>query len=228
MHWWWFKFLYRHKWICTLIRCTKHLYMTYINVLYILFTMYRILNTFIIHVLFASSILCHWSKNSKPASNPTCRCASPADCQAWSTKMWLIKFYCLDYFFQLPNVVCWSNADTSLFSIVLLVYHHWNHALPPAVSSYACCFSLHVYTIIYLYTYTYQSYSAPSCQSNQADPHKPPLQSPILPAIEHRDWPRRCERHLNDLKFETLEIGGNRISWITSIALTSWVTSVNF
>ena len=133
------------------------------------------------------------------------------------------QFYCLDYFFQLPNVVCWSNADTSLFSIVLLVYHHWNHALPPAVSSYACCFSLHAYTIIYLYTYTYQSYSAPSCQSNQAHPHKPPLQSPILPAIEHRDWPRRCERHLNDLKFETLEIGGNRITWLTHIALTSWV-----
>ena len=96
-----------------------------------------------------------------------------------------------------------------------------DHALPPAVSSYARCFSLHAYTIIYLYTYTYQSYSVPSCQSNQAHPHKPPLQSPILPAIEHRDWPRRCERHLNDLKFETLEIGGNRIT--TRIALTSWV-----
>ena len=27
---------------------------------------------------FVLSILCHWNKNSKPASNPACRCASPA------------------------------------------------------------------------------------------------------------------------------------------------------
>lgn len=75
---------------------------------------YRILNTFIIHVLFVSSILCHWSKNSKPASNPTCRCASPADCQAWSTKMWLINFIALTISFnfrtssvdQMPTLHC--------------------------------------------------------------------------------------------------------------------------
>ena len=98
----------------------------------------------------------------------------------WSTKMWLIKFHCIDYCFQLPNVVCWANEDTPSISIVLLVYHQWNHALPPAVSLYACCFSLHVYNciyIIYIYISTYnyihinQSYSAPSCQSNQAHTH---------------------------------------------------------
>ena len=194
---------------CYYVRCTGDGSNSYtgineyvhLNKMYKTF-IYVILNTFIIYVSFCV-VYCHFSQKFKACGpNPTCRCASP---------------------------VLIAKLGQPITGIMLR---------KPAVSSYACCFSFYTciryciynYTFIYIYIYmdTYQSYSAPSCQSNQADPHKPPLQSPILPAIEHRDWPRRCERHLNDLKFETLEIGGKRISWITSIALTSWVTSVNF
>lgn len=195
---------------CYYVRCTGDGSNSYtgineyvhLNKMYKTF-IYVILNTFIIYVSFCV-VYCHFSQKFKACGpNPTCRCASP---------------------------VLIAKLGQPITGIMLR---------KPAVSSYACCFSFFtcIRYCIYNYTYIY-IYITPinhilhhhvslikHTHTNHLCNHH---QSPILPAIEHRDWPRRCERHLNDLKFETLEIGGKRISWITSIALTSWVTSVNF